>query len=173
MNLYISDLDGTLLNKDKIITSKTRNLLNNAIDKGVLFTVATARTPATVVDILEGVNIKIPAVMMNGVIIYDINEEKYINIENVDVNIVKEVLDIFDEFNTGSFIYTIKDNHIYVYYKEIRNVQEKEFYDERCTKKQKTFKKVDSFFDAVRNQPVINFIIFDSYNNLKKVYDKI
>ena len=52
--------------------------LNKLIDNGVNFTVATARTPATVVDLLQDVNLKLPAVLMNGVLLYDIKEEKYI-----------------------------------------------------------------------------------------------
>ena len=33
-------------------------------------------TPATVVDSLQDVNLKLPAVLMNGVLLYDIKEEK-------------------------------------------------------------------------------------------------
>ena len=59
MELFVSDLDGTLLNKNKEISDYSKRELNKLIEKGINFTVATARTPATVVDILDGINIKI------------------------------------------------------------------------------------------------------------------
>ncbi|MBQ5325810.1 MAG: HAD hydrolase family protein, partial [Oscillospiraceae bacterium] len=40
--LYISDLDGTLLNSDAEISSFTANALNSLIEKGLLFSYATA-----------------------------------------------------------------------------------------------------------------------------------
>ena len=63
MNLYVSDLDGTLLNSNKVVSNYSKNILNNLIKKGVLFTVATARTPGTINDLLSGLNISIPAVL--------------------------------------------------------------------------------------------------------------
>lgn len=51
--LFVSDLDGTLLQPDARLSEETVALLNSNIDRGALFTVATARTPATVAPILE------------------------------------------------------------------------------------------------------------------------
>ena len=42
--LYVSDLDGTLLNSDVKISKNSKNIINNLIDKGMNFTVATARS---------------------------------------------------------------------------------------------------------------------------------
>ncbi|MEG2841791.1 MAG: HAD hydrolase family protein [Cellulosilyticaceae bacterium] len=51
--LYISDLDGTLLNAEEKISEYSREKLNKPIDKEINFSIATARTPATVVELLE------------------------------------------------------------------------------------------------------------------------
>ena len=47
MELFVSDLDGTLLNKQSEVSQISRQIINDLIDKGVKFTVATARTHAT------------------------------------------------------------------------------------------------------------------------------
>lgn len=47
MELFISDLDGTLLNGNAEVTEFTRNTLNRLIAKGLNFTAATARTLAS------------------------------------------------------------------------------------------------------------------------------
>ena len=82
MELFVTDLDGTLLNSNKEVSIKSIEILNKLIDDGVNFTVATARTPATVVDLLQDVNLKLPAVLMNGVLLYDIKEEKYSSLKD-------------------------------------------------------------------------------------------
>ena len=51
MELFVTDLDGTLINSKREVPKKSVEILNKLIDKGVNFTVATARTPATAVEI--------------------------------------------------------------------------------------------------------------------------
>ena len=46
--------------------------LNRLIDKGLCFTVATARTYATVNSIVKDVHLTYPMILMNGVMIYDL-----------------------------------------------------------------------------------------------------
>ena len=44
MELFVTDLDGTLINKDRKVTQKSVEIINNLISLGMNFTVATART---------------------------------------------------------------------------------------------------------------------------------
>lgn len=41
--LYITDLDGTLLNKQSAVSEHSAKIINQLIDQGALFSVATAR----------------------------------------------------------------------------------------------------------------------------------
>ena len=65
--LYVSDLDGTLLNEKSRISALTARTLNRLIDNGICFTIATARTPATVVKLMNEVRLNLPVVLMTGV----------------------------------------------------------------------------------------------------------
>ena len=173
MQLYVSDLDGTLLNTEKKISAYSKKELNKLIDKGLDFTIATARTPATVVDILEGINIKLPVTLMNGVIIYDLKDNKYIDIKEVDNSTVDIIIDIFEKLDKQVFIYAIKNNHLFVYHKEIINDYEQKYFDERCHKPLKTFVKVDDYREALKGSKVINFVILDNLETVKKLHDKV
>ena len=113
MELFVTDLDGTLLNSNKEVSIKSIEILNKLIDDGVNFTVATARTPATVVDLLQDVNLKLPAVLMNGVLLYDIKEEKYINIKEIEKDTVDKVFDILNKFDKKSEKFT---SYTYILY---------------------------------------------------------
>ena len=55
--LYVTDLDGTLLDNNSRISERSVKILNGLVDRGVMFTSATARTPATVVWECESVGI--------------------------------------------------------------------------------------------------------------------
>ncbi|MPQ44665.1 HAD family hydrolase [Clostridium tarantellae] len=173
MDLYVSDLDGTLLNSNKKVSLESKNILNELINKGVNFTIATARTPATVVDLLEGVNLKIPATLMNGVLIYDINKRNYIDTKDIHKDSVNKMLKIFKEYKKDFFVYTIRDNHLWVYYREFKWNIEQDFYNERCNKSLKTFVKIEDYVEAIKDSKVINFIIFDKLDFIKEIYEEI
>ena len=173
MELFVTDLDGTLLNSHKEVSIKSIEILNKLIDDGVNFTVATARTPATVVDLLQDVNLKLPAVLMNGVLLYDIKEEKYINIKEIEKDTVDKVFDILNKFDKNAMVYGIRNNHLWVYHKEFEYSWEYNFYKERADRKQKTFLKVENYQESIKESKIINFIVFDKYEKIKGIYEEL
>lgn len=70
--LYITDLDGTLLGADGRISAESVSILAPMLRQGLPLTVATARSPATVVQLLQALPIALPAVLMTGTILYDL-----------------------------------------------------------------------------------------------------
>ena len=65
--LYISDLDGTLLNSQSQVSAASRDMLNRLIaDNDINFSIATARTPATVVQLMHGIDSRLPYIVMTG-----------------------------------------------------------------------------------------------------------
>ncbi len=71
MTLYVSDLDGTLLNNAGKLSPRTVDMLNSFMDSGTLFSYCTARGIATSGKLLEKVHLNAPVSVMNGVFIYD------------------------------------------------------------------------------------------------------
>lgn len=169
MNLYVSDLDGTLLNSDAIISEKSVEILNDLISKNLNFTVATARTPATVVPILEKIKLKMPIVTMNGATIYSIEKGRYLKANSINESEVFKIVSILKEHNRNAFIYTLKENHLYVYHKDFQNEEEKKFYEERKDSKFKTFLKED----LPNGSDVLYFTIMDSKENIELIHNAI
>ena len=66
--LYFSDLDATLFNKKKEISKFSINIINKFIEKGGLFTIATARAEFGCDYRLDEIKFNIPAIIMNGVV---------------------------------------------------------------------------------------------------------
>ena len=64
--LYVSDLDGTLLNTSASLSPYTIKTINGLVEKGMLFTYATARSLSSASVAAKGLNPKIPVIVYNG-----------------------------------------------------------------------------------------------------------
>ena len=173
MELFVTDLDGTLINSKREVPKKSLEILNKLIENGINFTVATARTPATAVEILQNLNLKLPVALMNGVLIYDTKELKYIDIKAIEKETVNKVLDIFKAYNKNPLVYGVKDNHLWVYHKDFENVYEYNFYKERADKILKTFVNVENYNGSLSDSNVINFVAFDNYEKIKAIAEEV
>ena len=71
MTLYISDMDGTLLQPTGTVSKKSIEILSLLLQQGLHFTVATARTPLSALPLLSEITVKDPMILMNGALCYD------------------------------------------------------------------------------------------------------
>jgi len=171
--LYISDLDGTLLMSNRELSNYSKETLNKLMDKGVHFSVATARSLATAVKIIEDLNIKVPVVLMNGVVIYDIAERKYVKLETIPTEAVKEIIDITKKHNITGFMYAICNNEQITYYEDLCTKYLKNFHDERVLKYGKPFEKVASFHDKACDNNIIYFSFMDLHEKLYLMFEEL
>lgn len=172
-SLYISDLDGTLLNSDKEISDYTKNTLNVLIENGVHFSVATARTAASAVRILSGVNINIPVVLMNGVVIYDIRRDKYIKTEAISVQSANDIINVLKKHNTTGFMYAVSDNRLVTFYESLDTTALQDFYNERMMKYYKSFVQTDTFLNKITDSKIIYFTLIDEQESLSTIFNAI
>lgn len=68
--LYVTDLDGTLLNQKDRINEKSLEIINGLVEEGMLFTYATARSLVSASVVTEGLTTKIPVIAYNGAFIF-------------------------------------------------------------------------------------------------------
>ena len=64
--LYVTDLDGTLLRSSETTSDFTNQTINELVEKGMLFSYATARSYSTSAKVTRGLNAKIPLIVYNG-----------------------------------------------------------------------------------------------------------
>ncbi len=67
--LYVTDLDGTLLNKNDRINPKSIEIINSLVEKGMAFTYATARSLVSASVVTQGLSTNIPVIAYNGAFI--------------------------------------------------------------------------------------------------------
>lgn len=69
--LYVTDLDGTLLNREQRLSAYTINTVNRLVADGMLFTYATARSLSSASIVTKGLSADIPAITYNGAFIVE------------------------------------------------------------------------------------------------------
>lgn len=69
--LYVTDLDGTLLNTKEQLSPYTIETINGLVAEGMLFTYATARSLSSASIVTQGLSTHIPAITYNGTFIVE------------------------------------------------------------------------------------------------------
>ena len=77
--LYISDLDGTLLQKDATCSPFTIQTINELVANGLHFSYATARSIVTAAKVTEGLRLQDPVIVHNGALIRDSHTGKLLD----------------------------------------------------------------------------------------------
>ncbi|MDE6148685.1 MAG: HAD family hydrolase [Ruminococcus sp.] len=171
MILYVSDLDGTLLNKNAKLTDYSQKTINQLMETGMNFTVATARTYATVSKILNGLNVNAPIILMNGALIRDLQKDEYVYSAIIDNSVSKNIITIIHEMKLYGFMYTIQNGDMVPYYEEIATPEMRAFYEERKNRYYKQFLQTSDF--GLVNDNSLYFSFINKKENLMPFYDKI
>ena len=143
--LYISDLDGTLLTPEATVSDFTKAKLNLLAEHGVCFSVASARTAATVGKMFADTTLAAPAVLMNGAVIYDISKKEYVRTYPFSEESKSQLLDAVS--GTSGFIYTVDEGKLHTFYERNDTEHSRKFREERETLYGKVFTKTASFTD--------------------------
>lgn len=168
--LYITDLDGTLLTSEATLTDKTKNLINSLIDRGVLFSIATARTHATVSEMFSDVKLNVPLVMMNGVIVYDPSEKRVISSTAIEKSAAQKVLDIFHRYGKEPMLYYPDGNLINIYYSDLNNKYQQDYINSRNESGIKHFHYSEKLEIS---DGLIYIVTLDPREELQEIYNEI
>lgn len=169
--LYVSDLDGTLLTPEKKISGRSADILNQLIQKGVLFTIATARSPATACEVLSDLKLELPGILLNGAVLYDFQNMRFVGSAPMSYQAASEALKVYRQAGRLPFLYTLEDNEICVSYERFGHPAEERFCRER---KGKAYKRFEQRELALSPEDVpIYFTMMDEKEIVEPLYREI
>lgn len=113
ITLYVTDLDGTLLDRHGKISAFSADMLNNLGEAGAYVTACTARTPATVVPIFDGINTRAPLAVMTGAALWDRENLVYRDVSFISQSDVIAAYDILKLNSIFPFVYTLIDDNAF------------------------------------------------------------
>lgn len=120
-DLYVSDLDGTLLRSNEVTSKYTNQVINSLVEEGMIFSYATARSLVTAKKVTEGINAKIPLIVYNGAFVIDNITEKILIANYFDDSVHSVLEDLFS-------------NNVYpIVYAYINGVEKFSFVQKMCT----------------------------------------
>ena len=170
--LFITDLDGTLLNPDAHITLKSLQILNSLLAEGMLLTCATARSASTALPILSGLDLCLPVILMNGSAVYDGQKQRYESEKAIEPEAAGRILDFLSAADCPAFVYSIKDDQLLCFSPPRLNEAMKHFRQYRQRFYGKKFTDIASY-DVLRRERIIYFTFVGSRHELLPVYDHL
>ena len=142
--LFVSDLDGTLLGPDRKVSAESVRMINEAVADGAMFSVATARTPATVGPLLDGIESPLPFIVMTGAAIWERQNNRYVHASFHRETTARRLVEIYRKHGLSAFVYILgHDNIIHIYHIGDMSSLEREFMEERLHTPYKDFHILD------------------------------
>lgn len=127
--LYVSGIDSVLVSSREVMIPYNKVELNRLIAQGVNFTISTIRTPASMMDPLSGINLKLPVIAMDGAVLYDIRENRYLDVFALERSAAARVEAMIESEGAHAFVNVLRDNTLLIYYGEFKNDAEKDMFD--------------------------------------------
>jgi 5-amino-6-(5-phospho-D-ribitylamino)uracil phosphatase len=168
--LYISDLDGTLLQSDSTFPNDYKKRLNRLIDMGLRFTIATARNYDSAHPILTGLNLNLPVILFNGVYLADFSTGNILEHSNfIKPEVVQKMLELALPQSIDPFIYTFGKQH-QLYYLNATNPGSQAYI--KSLEGDRRLCQVPRF-DFQEEEEISGFLLIDTHERLESIYKSL
>jgi hypothetical protein len=117
--LFVSDLDGTLLSSGAVLSQFSRDNLRRLLDEGMHFTVASARAINEIQPVLGDLPIKLPVIAINGAYLTDYQTGKHLIINHLEKSIASNLFEIIRGMNLWPFITAFNGSEDCLYYQTL------------------------------------------------------
>lgn len=111
--LFVSDMDGTLMGGDSRVSARSVAIINDLVDHhGLLFTVATARTTATVVPLMSPIHATLPMITLSGAVLWHPLLRQLTSPCGLSPSATRQVCDICERHGVRPMVYRQDGNMI-------------------------------------------------------------
>jgi hypothetical protein len=167
--LFISGLDDTLLNKNANLSGYSRVELNRMIDDGALFTISTMRTPASLMEPVKDIRLKLPLIVMDGAALYNMNDKRYEKVYVISYHRAEEIINFMQEKGMHWFANVIIDDMLVIYYQETDDrVYNTLISTLRCSPYRNYVKR-----ELPAREDVVYFMLLDKKERIRCFYDDL
>ena len=107
--LYVTDLDGTLLNSNDQISQYSMEIINGLVAKGMQFTYATARSLVSASVVAKGLSTTIPVIAYNGALIVNPATGEVISSLSFTGEEAARIREVLQEHGANPLVYAYVD----------------------------------------------------------------
>ncbi|MGN0160308.1 MAG: HAD hydrolase family protein [Lachnospiraceae bacterium] len=116
--LFVSGLDDTLLSKQNNISDYGRVELNRMLEEGLSFTLSTIRTPASLMEPMKDIHLKLPVIVMDGAALFNLREKRYELVYVISSELSRKMVEFFKKHKEPCFINVVVDDLLMIYYED-------------------------------------------------------
>ncbi|WP_275552263.1 HAD hydrolase family protein [Anaerotignum lactatifermentans] len=130
---FVSGFDGALCGEKTGVTPYSVFELNQLLNDGVAFTIATERTPASLLADVGGIHLNLPVIAMDGAVLFDMKEKRYLACNALSKEMTKRICHFLQEKDLHYFLNVVLEDALLIYYREFRNEEEQKLYERART----------------------------------------
>lgn len=152
--LYISDLDGTLLDNNASLSPHACQSLASLIEDGLHFSVASARSISSIRTMLEGLPLRLPVIEFNGAFISDLDTGHHHIVNAIQPEVARALYALKTDHNCRPFISTFNGRDDRMYHHEPNNEGMHWYLRDRIRMKDSRLRSLESARDSLREQVI-------------------
>lgn len=172
MTLYVSDLDGTLLDTQAQLSAPTKAGLVRLLDEGLQFSVASARHVVSIQKIFEGVRLRLPVISSNGAYLSDAVTGRHELVHAMDPALAQAVFALMRRHGFTPFVLTHGPKGDQLFYESVQNEGQRRFVEERQLGHDPRLRHTDRIADELVH-PAITLLVIAESAPLKALFDEI
>jgi Cof subfamily protein (haloacid dehalogenase superfamily) len=169
VTVYVTDLDGTLLDSNAHLSARTRAGLAELLDEGLLLTVASARSVVAMQQMFDGLRLPLPVVEFNGAFISDLATGRHLVTNAIDADVVGDVYRTISSAGFLPFVSTFDGDSDRFYYSETRNAGMKWYLDDRIANHDPRVRRTEDLPSRLSEQ-VASLTVIDRPELVEKLH---
>lgn len=167
--LFISGLDGMLLDKNEMLNSFSKVELNRMIDDGMKFTISTMRTPASIIEPMKDIRLKLPVIAMNGAVLYDTTKHSYIKAYVISKETSQMVMELIKQAGICSYANVLIDDMLVIYYDDTDDAVNRDLVQKLRTSPYRNYVKRP----LPNDESVVYFMLLDKKTRINQFYNEL
>lgn len=167
--LFVSDVNGSDCFNTTEINNYTKFELNRMIYKGLNFTISTSSSPATIHEKLSDINFNLPIVAMDGAVLYDFQNNQYLEANYFTEENAKAILEKFREIGINGYTNQVHGNTLLIFHGDLRNEAEIFAYEKNKSSPYRNYIMEKPYH--MRN--IIYFMAIDTTQKIDELCNKI
>ena len=167
--LFVSGIDDILLGENGGVSDYTKVELNRMLDEGLLFTISTMRTPASLIEVLKDLRLNLPMIVMDGAALYDLHKKSYKKVYVLSNDISSKLSLFFKEHDVPCFANVIIDDLLIIYYENTTN----EVYNEIVDSLRSSLYRNYVNRPLPPNQEVVYFMLIEETWKMNRLYNAL
>lgn len=167
--LFVSGLDDTLLSSQNNISDYGKVELNRMLEDGLTFTLSTMRTPASLMEPMRNIRLKLPVIVMDGAALFNLKEKRYELVYVISAELSQKILAFLKEWQQPSFINVVVDDLLMIYYEDTEIPAYNAIVDNLRSSPYRNYIKRP----LPKDEEVVYFMLIDSKERILRIYEAL